>query len=96
MDFDELGWPHDQMKMVTSIHPQIQGTGKIYIKVGVQDNPYDPVIWQTPQIFDMKKDNKADFRITGRYISVRFESADDTLWKIYGYTIELKARGKIK
>ena len=77
IDMDESGFAHDSMKMVTGIHPQIQGSGRIYIKVGVQDNPYDPPIWSTPVIFDIKKDYKADFRCTGRYLSVRFESADD-------------------
>lgn len=93
LDFDDLGLTPDGNKLITAIHPQIEGTGVIYISIGTADSPRQRPKWQAPVMFDAKKDYKADFREQGRYISIRFQSLDNNPWSLYNYSIDIRERG---
>lgn len=94
LDFDDYGIEATSHKMIRSIYPQIQGTGKIYISVGVAENPYDSPAWSNSVEFDIQKDRKADFRVSGRYLSIRFQSFDQDFWTLTSYGIDVIQRGK--
>lgn len=93
IDFDDQGLEATSHKMVRSVYPQIQGSGLMYISIGTAENPYDSPNWTESQVFDISKDRKVDFRVTGRYISVRFESFDKDYWTLTSYGIDIVPRG---
>lgn len=93
LDFDDYGVEATSHKMIRSIYPQIQGTGKIYISIGVAENPYDSPYWSNSVEFDIQTDRKADFRVSGRYMSIRFQSFDQNPWTMTGYGIDVIPRG---
>lgn len=93
IDFDETGIASDAIKQVKSIHPQITGQGSINIYVGYSMSPQESPIWSRPVAFNIGRDYKADFRVDGRYISIKFESLDNSFWKLTGYSLEVNQRG---
>lgn len=93
IDFDDYGMEAADHKMVKGIYPQIKGAGKMYISVGVAENPYDDPYWSDAQEFDIRTDRKVDFRTTGRYISVRFQSFEEDPWTLTSYAIDVVPRG---
>lgn len=93
LDFDDVGLNPDDLKQVLSVYPQATGSGQMNIYIGVSDSPYRLPTWSRPVRFDLKTGVKADFRMTGRYISVRFETMDNQEWKLLGYGIDVDKRG---
>lgn len=89
LDFgDDKGY-----KFVNGITPHFSGEGTADIYVGVEDHQGQGVAWSAPFTFTIGEDYKADFRESGRYIAVRFESSTDDLWALTGYTIEYTMAG---
>lgn len=84
----------DRIKHVTEIWPRLEGTGTVNIYVGSQMSTGDPVNWSTPQSFTIGTDKKANFRVTGRFIAVRFESTGDSNWKLTGYDMRVEQGGR--
>jgi hypothetical protein len=78
----------NRIKSVTRMYPRIEGTGTVRISVGSEINPYEGVTYSDPVTFRIGQDNKVDCRVRGRYIAVKFETTDDTQFKLSGYTLE--------
>lgn len=93
LDFDDAELDPTSMKQVLAVYPQATGSGTLNVIIGVSDSPYELPTWSRPQRFDMKRDRKVDFRVTGRYISIRFESMDNSKWKLMGYALDVQPRG---
>lgn len=93
LDFEEEGLTADAMKQVLAVYPQVTGSGSLNVYIGVSDSPYKYPVWSRPSRFDLKHGLKADFRTSGRYISIKFESLDNSEWKLMGYAIDLQPRG---
>ena len=93
IDFDEIGLRTHQIKQVKAIYPQVDGSGRLAITIGVSDSPYGPIDWQQRKAFDIETDKKVDFRASGRYISVRFESISNYPFSLMSYTIDVEPRG---
>lgn len=93
LDFDDLGMEPDAMKQVLAVYPQVTGSGTLNVYIGVSDSPYRLPTWSRPYRFDLKRDIKADFRVSGRYVSVKFESLDNSQWKLLGYAVDVQPRG---
>lgn len=83
-------------KLVTEIWPVIEAiqATTFQISVGSQQIRDGAVEWQGPKDFDPATDKVLDFEVDGPYISTRFECADETAWKFYGYTMNLKDNGR--
>ncbi|MCG7387309.1 hypothetical protein [Pantoea sp. ACRSB] len=94
IDFDDYGLEATSHKMVKGIYPQISGTGTVFISVGVAENPYDAPAWSESVEFEVGVDRKADFRVSGRYISIRFEAFSKEYWTLTSYGIDVTPRGK--
>ncbi len=89
LDFgDDLNY-----KFINSITPHFSGEGKVNIFVGYEDHQGQGVTWSQPFEFEIGKDYKADFRMSGRYVAIRFESPTDNVWSLTGYTIEYESAG---
>lgn len=93
LDFDDWGATATQRKLIKGIYPQFQGHGVVNISVGVSDDPYSAPVWSEAVYFDIEKDKKADFRVTGRYISIRFEGFQSEKWTLLSYAIDGGVRG---
>tara|TARA_R110002153_G_scaffold260968_1_gene421202 strand:- start:248 stop:1807 length:1560 start_codon:yes stop_codon:yes gene_type:complete len=90
LDFqDDLNY-----KYVNSITPHLLGEGTVNITVGSEDRQGQGILWSQPVVFEIDADYKADFRVSGRYISIRIESNTSTSWSLTGYTVEYKEVGE--
>ncbi|MDM2738385.1 hypothetical protein OGY35_23825 [Citrobacter sp. Ct235] len=93
MDFDDYGFESTSHKQIKSIYPHVRGEGIINITIGVSESPYIEPTWTKTKQFNIKTDRKIDFRVTGRYISIRFESFDGLDWDMPSFEIELEPNG---
>ena len=81
-------------KYINSITPHIVGEGKVNVYVGTEHQQGSGIAWSQPQPFVVDQDYKVNFRESGRYIGVRFESASVNQWSLTGYTIEYSYEGR--
>ena len=90
LDFgDDLNY-----KFITGITPHFVGEGTVSISVGTENFQGEGVLWSQPVPFNINEDYEAHFRETGRYIAVKFESSDEEVWALTGYTIEYTSNGE--
>tara|TARA_R110000851_G_scaffold12690_1_gene43980 strand:+ start:1793 stop:3337 length:1545 start_codon:yes stop_codon:yes gene_type:complete len=89
LDFgDDLNY-----KYVNTITPHFSGEGTVNIYIGTENHQGQGIAWSVPFLFNIGVDYKADFRESGRYIAIKFESPTDNLWTLTGYTIEYEETG---
>lgn len=81
-------------KYVHAIYPHMVGEGTIKIYVGSEEFQGGGISWSQPQEFVVGQDYKVNFRKSGRYIAVRFESEGGTLWGLTGYSLEYSFEGR--
>lgn len=81
-------------KYINSITPHMSGEGEVNIYVGWEDHQGEGIKWSAPTMFRIGQDYKADFRVSGRYIAIRFESTTTSEWSLTGYTIEFEEVGE--
>lgn len=93
IDFDDFGFESTSHKQLKAIYPHVRGNGVLNITIGVSESPYVEPTWTTSKEFNITKDRKVDFRVTGRYISIRFESFDGQDWDMSSFGIELEQNG---
>lgn len=91
IDLDAVLQRATQNKLqILRILPQVEGTGTLLVRVGSSDSPQGPVAWKTTKSFNVETDHKVDTRVTGRYLALRFESADaNGYWTLGGLDIDV-------
>lgn len=91
LSFDEP----EQVKLVKSIRPRIVGnTGDtVLIKIGYSDDPYADPTWSTTMTHTIGTTVSNDCMVSGRYISVRFETGTAYQWRLDSYGLEVEAAG---
>lgn len=96
---DQEGNPKNDssiLKSVQGIWPEIEappGT-VIMVSVGFQDVATAPVQWSDPREFIVGQDFWLDFIVTGRYISVKFESNAQPVWVLSRYDLNIEISGE--
>ena len=83
-----------QNKFISAIYPRVDGAvGRtLTVKVGSQSSVGAPIKY-TDYSYTIG-DDKVDCRVTGRFITIRFESVDVSYpWRLQGYDIEYNYRG---
>ena len=68
------------------------------IRVGAADTPDGAITWSTYQTFNPAIAPYVEFvdqDVIGPYLAIRFESSDDTLWKLDSYDLEIQDLGKV-
>ena len=85
----------DTRKYITRLYLKLIATGPIDIYVGGQERANGPVTWTGPFSFDPNIDTHIDFRVNTRFFAVRFESASNISWTLYGYTFKLILLGEV-
>jgi hypothetical protein len=81
------------VKYINSVTPHIVGAGTVNISIATQQSPGSPIVFSSPQPFVVDQDYKVNFRESGRYIGIKFESTDDNAWSLTGYTLEFAPVG---
>lgn len=81
---------------VNEIWPEIrqQNGTEVSIYVGGQETLNDPITWEGPLTFTVGTDDKVDCCTTGRYLSFRFETTDQSQWKLDGYSVNIEPLGQ--
>lgn len=83
------------MKLVSAIYPQFDGgTGNVVrIYVGGANDLKSAVTWGTAQDFTIGTDFKADFLQEWRYIAIKFETTEQTSWRLKSLIVEYMKTG---
>lgn len=85
-----LGKATNNIKQINGIMPQVRGQGIISVSLGVSESPTDSVSWQSTVSYNIDSDHKIDFRSSGRYFAIRFESTSNTdHWQLTGLDIDV-------
>ena len=101
LTIDESGQPNPAMvKRVTAVYPKmsVSSTNTVNVYVGHQMSTEEAITWEGPTTFNPNTQSKVSFRVTGKYIGVKFESTGDETWRLDGYALDIKnagARGSV-
>ena len=101
LTIDESGQPNPAMvKRVTAVYPKmsVSSTNTVNVYVGHQMSTEEAITWEGPPTFNPNTQSKVSFRVTGKYIGVKFESTGDETWRLDGYALDIKnagARGSV-
>lgn len=85
----------DQIKYCSGVRPRIEAQSgtQIDIYVGSQDDLEDQVEWSDPIPFIVGEDLQADCEVSGRYLSVRFESDGVVSWRLKQFDMNVTVVG---
>lgn len=92
-DSDDMGLPLNSRKLIRSIHPQLVSSSPdnpLTITVGASDFADQSTKWGSPRQFYPGVDYKKDFRVSGRYISIRFGLYAGGYSGLYGYDADVE------
>lgn len=83
------------IKEVTGMFPIISGVPGTIVKisVGSQESPNDPIRWEGPYDFIVGTSIFQDFTVSGRYLSVKFESSGQQPWELLSYDLDIERVG---
>ena len=101
LTIDESGQSNPAMvKRVTAIYPKmsVSSSNTVNVYVGHQMSTEEAITWEGPTTFNPDTQSKVSFRVTGKYIGVKFESTSDATWRLDGYALDIKnagARGSV-
>jgi len=98
IDLDELTRTTERIKHISSILPQMDGSGIVQIRVGASMGVNDAITWNAPVEFDLDSDQyKVDVRISGRYLAIQIGewtgSPTANNWRLSGLDIEVTDGG---
>jgi len=87
----------ETIKSVQGIWPEIEAPPGTIVKVSVgsQVTATSPVQWTGPRDFVVGETIYLDFIVTGRYISVRFESLGQPVWVLSSYDLDIERSGEL-
>lgn len=97
---DQEGNPKNDTEVIKSVQgiwPEIEappGT-RIQIWIGSQPTATAPVTWTGPRDFVVGETIYLDFIVTGRYLSVRFESVGQPVWVLSSYDLDIEKSGEM-
>jgi hypothetical protein len=77
------------------VFPQIIGPsqGSVWISLGGHNTPDGQVDWEGPYEFKIGEDVSVDFAVAGRYLAIRFESTDTSVWGLQSFDIDYEITG---
>ena len=83
------------MKLVRGIRPRIVGnTGDtVQIRVGGQTDPWSDPTWGPVMTHTIGSTIANDCFVSGRYITIRFETGTAYQWRLDSYDIDVEASG---
>lgn len=84
------------IKTAISITPHVSGGGTMKLYVGSAQVQNGPISWKGPFDYNIGSQYKIDFRLTGRYLAVRFQVDSGANWALNGYTFEIAPTGGMR
>lgn len=88
----------ERVKLVRSIRPRIDGvsggTVNVYVGGSMDADAANTPTWSGPYSFTVGTSMKIDCLVSGRYLAVRFESADDSSWRLRSFDMDVQAQGE--
>ena len=81
-------------KFIRRVFPKVDSSLPIDIYVGGQEKVDGPVSWVGPYSFDPNTQNHIDCRINTRFFAIRFESAVNASWSVFGYQLDMDVIGE--
>lgn len=87
----------DVLKQLNKIWPRIEAPAGSVIQIyaASQMERNDPIVWQGPFNFTVGTDAFVCPLLTGRLLGVKFQATGNFNWKLYGYDLEIVARGSL-
>ncbi|MBF0109288.1 MAG: hypothetical protein HQL76_08940 [Magnetococcales bacterium] len=87
---------------LNDLWPELEASGAIAIQLGFQKKLGDAITWKSAHEFNPAThahfaeacQNSTDLAVTGRFISIRFQSTTDLSWNLLGYALEFEPQGK--
>ncbi len=101
LTLDESGNNNPAMvKRVSAIYPKmsVSSSNTVNVYLGHQMSTEEAITWEGPTTFNPNTQSKVSFRVTGKYIGVKFESTGDETWRLDGYALDIQnagARGSV-
>jgi len=86
----------ERMKMIKRIWVRgssATGVGTLNIYIGTQERVEDTVTWHGPYRYDPDTTKKLDCRVTGRFISIKFETTAAMGWQLDSFGLEYDEAG---
>lgn len=85
----------ERVKLVRAVRPRIDGaTGAVVnVYVGASMDVDQSPTWSGPYAFTVGSTLKIDCLVSGRYIGVRYESDENTAWRLRGFDVDLEPMG---
>lgn len=74
-DTDDMGGTLASTKLVSNLFPQalaLSPDAYMSISIGSAKTTSSPILWSNPVLFYPETDYKCDFRVTGRYLTMKF------------------------
>ena len=84
------------LKTITSLTPHVSGSGSMNLWVGSAYVQNGAISWKGPFAYTIGSQYKIDFRLVGRYLSLRFEVDSGANWALNGYTLEVAPQGGVR
>ena len=84
------------MKMIRSVYPRIDATAgtEIQVYVGASQVADQEPTYSSPVTYTVGTSLKIDsFSPVGRFLALKFECADDAVWRIRSYDLDLVTTG---
>ncbi len=91
-DTDEMGGTLSSTKLVSNLFPQalaMSPDAYLEVSVGSASTPSSAVTWSNPVLFYPETDYKCDFRVSGRYLSMRFVIPSEHDIMLSGFDINI-------
>lgn len=92
------GGPPDMesIKFVRDIWPRIEGTdgGVVRVYIGSQMAVDGAITYKGPYNYTIGMTQHIPVRVSGRLISIKFESIDATAWRLHGYELDVVRGGR--
>lgn len=83
-------------KAVDAVYPTIDGTAgsSVDVYVGTQEALGDAITWHGPHPFVIGTDTRIPVRVSGRIISIKFQTTGSNDWSLIRYGIEWRKDGE--
>jgi len=98
MTTKDLGEPQ-RLKLITAVWPNAEGNSttagrQLNVRVGSQDHTNSPISWAAAVgVIVGQERPKADFLVSGRYISLEISGEQDAHWRINSVDIDYELQG---
>jgi hypothetical protein len=94
IDLDRVFENTYPVKRIKQVLPQVKGDGDIFLSLGATQGPVQAVKWNNQKLFEVQPDEwRVNTRITGRYLSYRYEMLGEGSFEVSGMDLNIEGTG---